>query len=295
MGPIYLPPFPTLGGKQLWGDVMLHAGYRIQRNVWTGHHRLLSPHDFRLAVGDFAACREGLFRIVAGTGAVPAGNHLVLLLHGIFRSKDSFGPMVRGLRAAGYDAHAVNYPSTRQSLQDHADQIDSVLEHVQGADTVSFVTHSMGGIVARVLLSRLDRPWRARLRVNRLVMIGTPNHGAEAITRLEQLPDQLVEAIAGPALHQMRPSAATVIPRPTVPFGIVAGARGDPRGYNPLLNGDDDMTVRFEEATLEGAEDTLVIPAVHTVLMIHPTVVRATVAYLATGRFRPAVDEIAKP
>jgi pimeloyl-ACP methyl ester carboxylesterase len=287
MGPFYLPPLPTLGGKQLWGDVMLHAGYRIQRNVWTGHHRLLSPHDLRLAIGDFEACRVGLERIVSATGAHPASRHLVLLLHGIFRSKDSFGPMVRGLRAAGYDAHAVNYPSTRQSLQDHADQLDSVLEHAREVDTVSFVTHSMGGIVARVLLSRLDRPWRQRLRVHRLVMIGTPNRGAEAITRLEHLPEPLVEAIGGPALHQMRPSAATVIPRPTIPFGIVAGARGDARGYNPLLTGDDDMTVRVEEAVLDGAEDTLVVPVVHTVLMIHPTVVRATVSYLATGRFRP--------
>jgi hypothetical protein len=68
---------------------------------------------------------------------------------------------------------------------------------------------------------------------------------------------------------------------------VVAGARGDPRGYNPLLDGDDDFTVRTEEALLDGAEDTLLVPAIHTVLMIHPTVVRATLAYLRTGRFRP--------
>jgi pimeloyl-ACP methyl ester carboxylesterase len=287
MGPFFVPPLPTLGGKQLWGDVALYAGYRIQRNVWTGHHRLLSPHDLRLAVGDFDACHDALDRVVARTGARPASPHLVLLLHGMFRSKDSFGPMVRALRAAGYEAHAINYPSTRQSLQDHADQVETLLEHVRDADTVSFVTHSMGGIVARVLLSRLDRPWRQRLRVNRLVTIGTPNRGAEVVTRLEQLPAPIVEAIGGPALHQLRPSAARVIPRPTVPFGIIAGARGDPRGYNPLLAGDDDMTVRVEEALLDGAEDTLVVPVVHTVLMIHPTVVRATLSYLETGRFRP--------
>ena len=112
MGPLYLPPLPTLGGKQLWGDVMLFAGYRIQRNVWTEHHRLLSPFDLRLAIGTFDACREALDRITAARGVVPAGPHLVLLLHGIFRSKDSFGPMVRGLRAAGYEAQAINYPST---------------------------------------------------------------------------------------------------------------------------------------------------------------------------------------
>lgn len=288
MGPFYLPPLPTLGGKQLWGDVMVHAGYRVQRNVLTGHHRLLSPHDLRLAVGDFDACRDALLRIAERTGAAPTGRHLVLLLHGIFRSKDSFGPMLRALRAAGYEAHPVNYPSTRQGLQDHADQIDQVLDNVRDVDTVSFVTHSMGGIVARIVLSRLDRAWRRRLAVHRLVLIGTPNRGAEAVIRVEQLPAPLVEAIGGPSLSQLRPGAARAIPRPTVPFGIVAGARGDPRGYNPLLDGDDDMTVKLDEALLDGAEDTLVVPVVHTVLMIHPTVVRATLSYLATGRFQPA-------
>jgi pimeloyl-ACP methyl ester carboxylesterase len=288
MGPIYVPPLPTLGGKQLWGDVGLYAGYRIQRNVWTGHHRLLSPHDLRLAIGDFDACRAALDRIVAHTGARPTSRHLVVLLHGLFRSKDSFGPMVRALRAAGFEAHAVNYPSTRQSLQDHADQVEQLLEHARDVDTVSFVTHSMGGIVARVLLSRLDRPWRQRIAVNRLVMIGTPNRGAEAVVRLEQLPAALVEVVGGVALQQLRPLAAAAIPRPTVPFGVVAGSRGDPRGYNPLLSGDDDMTVRVEEALLDGAEDTLLVPVVHTVIMIHPTVVRATVRYLQTGSFAEA-------
>jgi pimeloyl-ACP methyl ester carboxylesterase len=288
MGPWFVPPLPTLGGKQLWGDVALYAGYRIQRNVWTGHHRLLSPGDLRLAVGDLDACRSALDRVVALAGARPAGRHLVLLLHGIFRSKDSFGPMVRALRAAGYEAHALNYPSTRQSLQDHADQVQTLLAHVRDADRVSFVTHSMGGMVARIVLSRLDAPWRARVVPHRLVTIGTPNRGAEAVTRIEQLPAPLVDAIAGPSLRQLRPSAAATIPRPTIPFGVVAGARGDPRGYNPLLDGDDDLTVRTEEALLDGAEDTLLVPVVHTLLMIHPTVVRATLAYLETGRFRPA-------
>ena len=255
--------------------------------MWTGHHRLLSPRDLRLAVGDFDACRRALERVVTLTGARPTGPHLVLLLHGIVGSKDRFGPMVRALRAAGYEAHAINYPSTRRSLQDHADQVDTLLEHVRDAEQVSFVSHSMGGMVARIVLSRLDRPWRARVVPHRLVTLGTPHRGAAAITRIEQLPAPLVETLAGPALGQLRPRSASAIPRPTIPFGVVAGSRGDPRGYNPLLDGDDDLTVRTEEALLDGAEDTLVVSGLHTSLMVHPTVIRATVAYLATGRFRP--------
>lgn len=279
---------PTWGGKQLWGDVYLHAGYRIQRNVLTGHHRLLGPGDVRLSVGTYDACREAFDRLRIQNGIAPRSDHLVLLLHGIFRSKDSFGPMTRRLEAEGYEAHGVNYPSTRQSLEDHADQVERLLERSQGIATVSFVTHSMGGIVARVLLAR-EAPWRRRIAVNRLLMIATPNRGAEMALHLDNV--GALRAFAGPSIHQLRPDLADRIPLPTVPFGLVAGARGDGRGYNPLLPGDDDMTVTVDSVMLDGAEDTLVLNAVHTFIMVHPEVIDATVRYLQTGSLRETVAD----
>lgn len=276
-------PLPTFGGKQLWGDVFLHAGYRIQQNVWTRHHRLLGPNDLRLAFGTYEACAETFDRLRKIRRIEPESDHLVLLLHGIFRSKDSFGPMRRGLRSAGYEAHAVNYPSTRQSLEDHADQVELLLERAQGARTVSFVTHSMGGLVARVLLGRRGAGWRERIQVNRLVMIATPNHGSEIAYRLDDLPAW--RAVAGPAFSALTPDRVAEIPVPTVPFGLVAGGRGTPQGYNPMFGADNDMTVAVDEVRLDGAEDFLVVPAIHTFVMIHPDVVQATIRYLTTGRF----------
>lgn len=278
----FVPPLPTLGGKQLWGDVHVHCGYRIQRNVWTRHHRLLDPSDLRLAFGTFEHCSETLDRLSAQRRLAVQSRHLVLLLHGIFRSKDAWGPMVRALRADGYEAHAINYPSTRQSLEEHADQVSDLLSRARDVDTVSFVTHSMGGIVARVLLAR-DDAWRRRLAVHRLVMIATPNQGAEMATRLDDVTP--LRFLTGPSLSQIRSDVAGQLPVPDVRFGIVAGVRGDGRGYNPLLPGDDDMTVSVASTMLDGAEDTLTVPAIHTFVMIHPEVVRATLRYLRTGRF----------
>ena len=102
----------------------------------------------------------------------------MLLLHGIFRAKEAFRPMERALRAAGYAAVSVNYPSTRRPLEAHAEQISGLLDRAEGVDTVSFVGHSMGGLVSRVAVAR-GGPWQERIRVNRLVTIGTPNHGAD--------------------------------------------------------------------------------------------------------------------
>ena len=39
----------TLGGRQLWGDVAVFHDWRIQKNILTGHYRLLDeiPSELR--------------------------------------------------------------------------------------------------------------------------------------------------------------------------------------------------------------------------------------------------------
>ena len=43
----------TLGGTQFWSDVLVQRDWRIQRNAWTGHHRLLDGQNSRHAWGSF--------------------------------------------------------------------------------------------------------------------------------------------------------------------------------------------------------------------------------------------------
>lgn len=274
---------PTFGGKQLWADEFLYAGYRIQQNEYSGHHRLLGPDDTRLAWGTWENCHETFTRIRDSRGIQRPSRHLVILLHGVFRSKDSWGPMTRALRRAGYDAQPVNYPSTRRSLEQHAEQIERILDRSDDVDRVSFVCHSMGGIVTRMLLGRAS-DWRSRIQVNRLVMIGTPNRGAEIAEAFRSIP--LFGPISGASVDQLRPERIDAIPVPDVRFGTIAGSSGRASGYNPLLPGDDDMTVTVDSTRLPGAEDELVVQAVHTFVMIKPEVVAATLRYLKSGRFR---------
>ncbi len=48
----------TLGGKYLWADVHLLAGWRIQKNILTGHFRLLDDTDKRRAWGTYENCQK---------------------------------------------------------------------------------------------------------------------------------------------------------------------------------------------------------------------------------------------
>lgn len=285
--------FPTLGGKQLWADELVCEGWRIQQNVVSGHHRLLDPQDLRIAWGTFEHCKAHFDRIARQRGILTRDRHLVLLLHGIFRSKDSFGPMTRALRRAGYEAEPINYPSTRRPLEEHAEQIERVLDRATHATRVSFVCHSMGGIVARVLLGR-QGAWRQRIRPHRLVMIATPNRGAEIAEHVWST-GAIAKMGSGPALRQLHRDRIGDIPMPDIPFATIAGSRGTPEGFNPLLPGDDDMTVTVESTRLPGAEDELVVRATHTFVMVKPEVVVAVLRYLKTGRFHFEDDAATAP
>ena len=275
---------PTLGGKQFWADVEIFCGWRIQESVLTGHYRLLDRGDVRRAWGKYEACRTALEEARVKQGLKPRSDHLVVVLHGLFRSKDSFGSMVRALEEAGYEVAALNYPSTRRDLSEHARQVSTVLDRARGCQTVSFVTHSLGGIVARQLLS-LDAPWRKTIKLGRLVMIAPPSRGSEIAGDLQDwLPFQV---LAGPAAQRLTPKQAENVPLPPkeIEFGIVAGGSANGKGYNPRLHGDDDGVVTVVSTQLPGAKDFLRIEALHSFIMNKPECVQGTLRFLKTGKF----------
>jgi len=51
---------PTLGGAQGWADRRWRAGWRMQENVLTGHHRLRDGRNMRHASGSLALCESRL-------------------------------------------------------------------------------------------------------------------------------------------------------------------------------------------------------------------------------------------
>ena len=75
---------------------------------------------------------------------------------------------------------------------------------------------------------------------------------------------------------------------PQCEFGIIAGGRGDERGFNPLLTGDDDGVVTVSSTRLAGAADFLVLPVSHTFLMRNRQVLDCTLRFLEHGFFLSA-------
>ncbi len=275
-------PAPTLGGTQLWRDSHVFAGWRIQENVLTGHSRLLDPEDVRRAWGTYAEVKERLDDLRRIEDIHPPSKHLVLLVHGILRSTGTFSVLEKALIEAGFDAVAISYPSSRATIEEHAEGLARLLNRQEGTETVSFVTHSMGGLVVRYLLSR-DGAWKRRIEVHRIVLIAPPNRGSAVARVLKDIP--AYRMIYGEAGQQLTPAEVSKVPMIEYPFAIVAGGTGDGEGYNPLLPGDDDGTVGLAETRLEGALDFLVVPEIHAVISNHRDTIRATINFLKHGKF----------
>ena len=74
------------------------------------------------------------------------------------------------------DGKIISLPSKQESISTYAKRLENLVDLVQyrtGRDKVNIVAHSMGGLVAREYVKN----YGGSSSVNKLIMIGTPNHG----------------------------------------------------------------------------------------------------------------------
>jgi pimeloyl-ACP methyl ester carboxylesterase len=281
---------PTLGGKQFWADELFFHDWHIQRNVFTGHYRLLDGNHLRHAWGTFDECRARLERIKKDRALPPMQGPGVLVLHGLFRSSSSMGPLGRFLREqGGYTVFNVAYPTTRGSVAEHARSLARILENLEGIDELNFVGHSLGNLVVRHYLAdhtRGESGLRPDARIKRIVMLGPPNRGAQMAVALGNI--GLFHAVAGASASQLAREWDTLeqhLATPECEFGILAGGRSAAAGYNPWLTGDNDLVVSVDTTRLAGAADFAVLPVIHSLMMNDRSVQEYTLRFLQEGYF----------
>ncbi|MEX0937585.1 MAG: lipase [Pirellulales bacterium] len=279
---------PTLGGKQFWADVWLLDRYRIQRNAVTGNYRLLDPVNKRQAWGTLEACRDTLATLQTRRNIEPTRGKVVLVMHGLFRTRASMERLCRYLREhSDYEVINLSYPSTRGTVGEHAQALASVVESLEGAEEINFVAHSLGNLVIRHWLGDLaaagEEPPPS---LSRIVMLGPPNQQPELALKL--VPMDVSGRVAGPAAQQLATGWEALAPQLAVPqneFAILAGGRNDELRNNPFVRGDDDWVVSVASTRLPGAADFRVVPVGHTFMMNDPFVQKYVLQFLQHGYF----------
>ena len=283
-------PTPTLGGKQFWADELVFHQWRIQRNVLTGHYRLLDEDDVRRVWGTFDECRTALEDIKQREKLPPMKGKVVILLHGLGRTRTAMSGMAKFLEESDkYTALNVSYPSTMAEVEEHAKSLQQLIDNLTGVDEIDFVAHSLGNLVIRSYLYDQQNGGENRKpdpRIKRIVMLVAPNNGAQlAVTIGQSNAARELIGVPGRELAEGWESLSKHLTTPKCEFGIIAGGKGDGRGYNPLLSGDNDMVVTVDETRLPGASDFLCLPVIHTFMMDDHAVQEATLNFLQHGYF----------
>jgi len=288
----------TLGGPFLFSDEMVYQNWRIQRHAIIGHHRLIDPDNDRYARGSFEHCLEEFEKLKISKHIAPLPKHVVIVLHGLGAFRQYMEPLSEYLEEeGGLSVVNVGYPSTKGDIGEHARSLTSVIKHLDGVESVSFVAHSMGNIVIRHCLkdlASLPPSEQPEITYQRFVMIAPPNHGAEIANQVANLKiAKIAEMVAGEAVEQLDPHKGwpTLEKRLAIPnfeFGIIVGGVGDDEGYLDFIPGDDDMLLSKETCKLAGASDFAQVKGIHQTLPKNEQVQSYTLRFLETGAFMPS-------
>jgi pimeloyl-ACP methyl ester carboxylesterase len=159
------------------------------------------PDLERFTLQDLPPIHRGLL-----IGDVEAAGTPILLVHGLVDNRSIFTVLRRALRRRGFGRiWTMNYHVLTHDLRAAAKRLATTVESIceqTGYERIHVIGHSMGGIVARYYVQRMD----GDARVHTLVTLGSPHGGTHAarllprgVTRQLRPRSDVIAELAEPA------------------------------------------------------------------------------------------------
>jgi pimeloyl-ACP methyl ester carboxylesterase len=207
----------------------------------------------------------------------------VVLLHGIFRTGRSMRSLEKFLQVNGFATLNITFPSTKLSIEEIVErihlQIEEFTSKVEGP--ISFVTYSLGGLIARAYLHKYPLQ-----KMGRVVMMGPPNNGSELADRLQNW--RLYKKFYGPAGQQLITSQEKfkhLFGDVHYELGIIAGNLTVEPISSLFINWPNDGKVSVASTRLEGMKDHLIVRVPHSYFTFLKRIHRQVLHFLLHGEF----------
>lgn len=208
----------------------------------------------------------------------------VVLLHGLARTSRSMKLLQSALEHNGYQVCNINYPSTQMSIAELSEQVlPEALEYCRhcGCHHVSFITHSMGGILVRFF-----QRYHGIAGLHRVVMLGPPNKGSEVVDSLRSTPAfKWINGPAGCELGTSKRDTPNALGPVDFELGVIAGTQSISPFLSSLLPAPHDGKVSVVRTQIEGMKDFITLPVNHTFMMRDGETIRQCLCFLGNGQF----------
>ena len=214
---------------------------------------------------------------------ITSATHKVYILHGYAGSLLQMEKIYKGLKHEGYDAENYTYPSFKESIDSIGHDLYVKVKQ-ENYDTVSFVTHSMGGLVVRSMYQYLDTTSHFPF-IFRFVMLAPPNKGTEMADFFSK---SYISSYLGPNVVLMKTDSNSYtfkLPVPTCEVGLIVGIKGKKPWFNPFMKDDNDGTVTMKEAILGNEKEITTIKSMHILMPLKKKVVMLVNRFIKTGSF----------
>jgi hypothetical protein len=260
---------PNLGGWNLWSDVWVREGWRVQERAIDVPARVLNMNSI-VFTGNKIAC----LNFAQEHAPALSAEHVVVLLHGLGCGRGIMNRLERGFQAKGFGTANVGYPSLLKPIEYHAQALNSVVSalRVSGAKTISIVAHSLGGLIALVAMADEPTLWTDAS----MVLIGSPVRGSRvAEVMMKFKPFRMLvgkcgeQLIVGSVLNSI----------PEIPTCVIAGGNNG-NGFNPFMGEDNDGTVLVSETHLTGAIEFYLFPSLHSMLPRNSKVIDRAIKFV---------------
>jgi len=198
--------------------------------------------------------------------------HGILLFHQMWMVFDRVLKRRLNKAGIGWEGWRLTYPSQKFRIEQLSDALDHLMEPVSPNRPVLFVVHSMGGLVLNHWLStEAGMAWSRRPGPTTAMYLGSPIAGSEVADWIHPQKSplgSLFRWLYGPPGEQLKTSPAFLASKPGPVFRsvCVAGSK-PPKGFNPMLPGDNDGTVTVASALGPWATRKELVWCSHTFLM----------------------------